>query len=66
MGLEFLREHGGRRVRSYPDQPKLDQPEGPGQAETDEEVEESVDLEYETRDEPWEPIAVEKAVIDWG
>ena len=27
MGLEFLREHGGRRVRSYPDQPELDLPE---------------------------------------
>jgi hypothetical protein len=34
MGLEFLREHGGRRVREYPEQPELDgpdeEPEGDG------------------------------------
>ncbi len=32
MGLGFLRNHGGRRVRDFPDQPELDLPEGPAPA----------------------------------
>jgi hypothetical protein len=64
MGLEFLREHGGRRVRSYPDQPELDLPEeaedageGPG--------EERVDHDYEDPADAWRPIPVDGAAIDW-
>ena len=62
MGLEFLSEHGGSRVRSYPDQPELgldddqaDQEGGSG--------EEEVDHDYEAR--PWVPISVDGAAIDW-
>ena len=62
MGLEFLQDHGGRRVRSYPDQPELvpagetpDGEEAPGVA--------GVDHDYEGRD--WRPIGVEGAGVDW-
>jgi hypothetical protein len=65
MGLEFLREHGGRRVRLYPDQPELDQPEEPGE-ESDEDAKEPVAHDYENQGERWQPITVDKTVIDWG
>lgn len=62
MGLEFLQDHGGLRVRSYPDQPELDLlkespdgEEGPGVV--------GVDYDYEGRD--WVPIGVEEAAVDW-
>ena len=57
MGLEFLREHGGRRVRSYPEQPELDPSDEPD-AETDENVE-PVDHEYEPPAARWARIEVE-------
>jgi hypothetical protein len=62
MGLEFLQEHGGRRVRCYPDQPGLELPEEePDEAE--EPGVEGVNLEYEGRE--WVPINVEEAEVDW-
>lgn len=64
MGLEFLREHGGRRVRSYPDQPELDQPEGEGTGGEAAEVE-HVDHGYERDPKQWQPIPVEGAEADW-
>jgi hypothetical protein len=62
MGLEFLQDHGGRRVRSYPDQPGLELPEEQADEEDDPGVE-GVDLDYEGRD--WAPIGVERAGVDW-
>ena len=61
MGLEFLQEHGGRRVRSYPDQPGLELPEEPADEEGP--CVEDVDHDYEGRD--WAPIDVEGANVDW-
>lgn len=61
MGLEFLQDHGGRRVRSYPDQPGLELPQEPGDDE--EQAVDGVDLDYEGRD--WVPIDVEGAGVDW-
>ena len=60
MGLEFLRDYGGRRVRAFPDQPELDLPEE--EREEDETPgDEGVDPDYETGGESWRPIAVEEA-----
>lgn len=64
MGLEFLREHGGQRVRSYPDQPELDLPEETGD-EDDGPVEENVDVEYELARDSWRPIPVDDVAVDW-
>ncbi len=64
MGLEFLREHGGRRVRSSPEQPELDQPEEAGDEE-DSPAEEAVDHDYECDRDSWRPIVVDGAAIDW-
>ena len=61
MGLEFLQDHGGRRVRSYPDQPGLELPEEPDNEEGP--GVEDVDHDYEGRD--WAPIGVEGTDVDW-
>jgi hypothetical protein len=65
MGLEFLRNHGGRRVRDFPDQPELDLSE-----ESDQEDEESgvegVDHDYEMEGQSWRPIRVDDSPVDWG
>src|SRR4051794_16816056 len=64
MGLEFLREHGGRRVRSYPEQPELEQPEGLSN-EGEEPDEDPVDHDYEYDRDSWRPIRVDGATVDW-
>jgi len=64
MGLEFLREHGGRRVRSAPEQPELDDPADGGEA-AEEPVEDAVDHDYERVRDDWRPIAVNRATVDW-
>ncbi|HEU5118079.1 MAG TPA: hypothetical protein VFT74_15760, partial [Isosphaeraceae bacterium] len=64
MGLEFLREHGGRRVREYPDQPELDGPDGDEDQEGGT-VDETVDHDYECPAGEWHPIAIDTAKVDW-
>lgn len=59
MGLEFLREHGARRVREYPDQPELD---GPNEEEVDA-LEETVNHDYECPADDWQPIPVDRVAI---
>jgi hypothetical protein len=61
MGLEFLREHGGRRVREYPDQPELD---GPDEEEGDA-LEEMVNHDYELPASDWRSIPVDEVAVDW-
>jgi hypothetical protein len=64
MGLEFLRDHGGRRVRPHPDQPELNLPEeGPDQGEAV--GVEGVDHDYEIEGKLWKPIPVGEASADW-
>jgi hypothetical protein len=53
MGLDFLREHGGRRLRPYPDQPILFMAEGPEGEEAA-----KVDLDYERARDEWRPQGV--------
>lgn len=55
MGLEFLREHGASRVRSYPDQPALD---GGDPDDEDDATIEEVDHDYEIPREAWKPIDI--------
>lgn len=56
MSLEFLRSHGGRRLRIYPEQPLLLQPEAAGgAAESDNET---VELSYEVPAAEWRPMAL--------
>jgi hypothetical protein len=64
MGLEFLRDHGGRRVRALPEQPELDLPAGVDE-EDEASVEEGVDHEYETAGKPWRPVSVQRSHVDW-
>lgn len=54
MALEFLREHGASRVRSYPEQPSLDGADPP--SEGDEEGDEEVDHDYEIAASDWRPL----------
>jgi hypothetical protein len=61
MGLEFLREHGGRRVRVYPDQPEVD---GMNEKE-DEALEKTVNHNYELAAAEWQSISVIGAAVDW-
>jgi hypothetical protein len=63
MGLEFLRDHGGRRVRSYPDQPELDPQDE--ESEDGPAGEDPIDHAYEIGEGPWRPIAVDGAAVDW-
>lgn len=56
MSLDFLRSHGGRRLRAYPDQPLLIPREGD---EADDEADdETVELSYEQESAAWQPIAI--------
>lgn len=62
MGLEFLKRHGGARVRSYPDQPELidgapDEEDGGSEGER-------IDHNYERSAEQWGPIDVTNAKVD--
>ncbi len=63
MGLDFLQDYGGRRVRLYPDQPGLELPEGSPEGEEETGVA-GVDHDYEGR--AWAPIGVDGAGVDWG
>lgn len=65
MGLEFLREHGGRRVRSYPDQPELSGADEVDEEDNASDGEEPVDHDYEQARGGWRPIPVDRASIDW-
>jgi hypothetical protein len=62
MGLEFLREHGGRRVREYPDQPELN---GPDEGAEGDALVETVDHDYECPAGDWRPVPVDGAAVDW-
>ncbi len=64
MGLEFLSDHGASRVRPYPDQPELDRPDE-AEGREGESGDEQVDHTYEFDDRPWQPIAVDRAEVDW-
>lgn len=64
MGLDFLHNHGGRRVRNYEVQPLL-LDDGLMQSEVPEGT--AIDLNREKPCEKWEPIDVAEAIIpsDW-
>lgn len=59
MGLDFLHQYGGRRLRQYVEQPPLD-------SSTDDEAEErpKVEIDFELSPEAWESRPVLSAVLD--
>lgn len=59
MGLEFLKDHGASRMRSYPEQPALDLPED---AEGDEIENEELDHDFECKGDTWRAIPVHQSV----
>lgn len=64
MGLEFLRDNGGRRVRSQPDQPELDPPADDEGGDDDTKADEPVDRDYEAQKRPWAAVDIEGAELD--
>lgn len=59
MGLDFLRHFGGRRLRSYVEQPPLDSP-----ADAEAEEDPKVALDFELPVEDWQPRWVAADVLD--
>ena len=56
MSLNFVQQHGGRRMTSYPDQPTLDVPAGGGSRVAEDGTASTVDLNVERDAADWRPV----------